>query len=583
MSKDLSTNNIAKLFLRILPVQIFVVIASSLSSLINGLFIGNNLSSEAMVALGFVTPLSAIIAAIVSIFSGGAGILCGKFMGSGEKEKLDKVFSNSLIALVAVALFITLLCEVLASPIASLLGASSELVGVTSTYIRGLIIGTLPTMLVPCLMVFLQMCNESNFSLISTILLAVFNLIFGLINVKVFNGGIFGIGVATSLSYFVVLVIIAFFFKKKNELSFDIKDFDKAMLKELVIFGFPSALANILYAVRNMWINNLASNVGGAIAIGALAIFGSFCGIFDSFNIGVCNASKMLASVFVGERDSNSLKKLVKHAMKRGFIIGLLKVVSMVLFAGVVARLFSSDSLIIEEAKNLLILYSLAAPLNMLFVVVMSVYQCFGKVTYCNILYIITCIIAPISCCYIAPLFMGINGVWICYVFAEVVIILVVYLLVAIKKKSLNVSLDDLLLIDSEFEIEDKYSKSINSIDEVINISNEIEAYCLSKNIDKRRSMLAGLCVEEMAGNIVDHGFKRDNKKHTIDTFLAIENDDISIRLRDDCVAFDPKSKIEMMNPSDPCKNIGIKMVAKVSKDMNYQTTFGMNVLTIKL
>ena len=62
-----------------------------------------------------------------------------------------------------------------------------------------------------------------------------------------------------------------------------------------------------------------------------------------------------------------------------------------------------------------------------------------------------------------------------------------------------------------------------------------------------------------------------------------MENDEVLLRLRDNCVKFDPHTKLEMYTNDDPTKNVGIKMVSKIAKEMNYQTTFGMNVLTIKL
>ena len=89
--------------------------------------------------------------------------------------------------------------------------------------------------------------------------------------------------------------------------------------------------------------------------------------------------------------------------------------------------------------------------------------------------------------------------------------------------------------------------------------------------------------MEEMAGNIVEHGFTKDNKKHRIDAFVSVEENDVSMRLRDDCVPFDPYEKLKMYQDDDPTKNIGIKMVTKLAKEMNYQVNFGMNVLMIKI
>ena len=53
------------------------------------------------------------------------------------------------------------------------------------------------------------------------------------------------------------------------------------------------------------------------------------------------------------------------------------------------------------------------------------------------------------------------------------------------------------------------------------------------------------------------------------------------IRLRDDCKPFDPMRQLEEQSSDDPSKNVGIKLISKLSKNMTYQKIFGMNVTTI--
>jgi len=64
--------------------------------------------------------------------------------------------------------------------------------------------------------------------------------------------------------------------------------------------------------------------------------------------------------------------------------------------------------------------------------------------------------------------------------------------------------------------------------------------------------------MEEMAGNIVGHGFTKDNKRHLIDVRVVHKGDDIM-------------------------KNIGIRMVFKTASDIQYQNILGLNVLTIRI
>ncbi|MBO5521251.1 MAG: ATP-binding protein, partial [Eubacterium sp.] len=87
----------------------------------------------------------------------------------------------------------------------------------------------------------------------------------------------------------------------------------------------------------------------------------------------------------------------------------------------------------------------------------------------------------------------------------------------------------------------------------------------------------------EMAGNIVDHGYTKDKKSHTIDVRVVYKNDDIILRIKDDCVPFDPGTRSQLKDPSDPAKNIGIRMVYQIARDIQYQNMMGINVLQMRI
>lgn len=82
-----------------------------------------------------------------------------------------------------------------------------------------------------------------------------------------------------------------------------------------------------------------------------------------------------------------------------------------------------------------------------------------------------------------------------------------------------------------------------------------------------------------MAGNIVSYGFK-DNEKHHVD-IRVVAKDGIILRIRDDCREFDPKKYLEQFSPEDKTKNIGIRMIAGIAKDMTYRRNAGINTLLI--
>lgn len=577
-------NNVTEMFLSIITVQIFVVIASSLSGLVNGLIIGNYLSQTAMAALGLVIPMTSFLAGISTIVSGGAGILCGNYMGRGDKKKINQVYSSSIIMLVVVGIVLTVIGIVFAEPLAYLFGATSETVLDTAIYIRGISIGTIPTLLLPCIIVFLQMCNKSTFSLILTILMAVFNALFCLADIHLLNGNIFGIGIATSLSKYATLLIALIYLQKHKELiEFKMNLFDKRMVLDITRIGSPSSLAGILYSIRNVFINKFAAATAGTIAVNSLAILSSCGGFFDAFNIGVISTLTMLASVFIGEKDSDSLKKLIKTTCIIGLSFAFIKLVVVYAFGRNIVMAFGADTAVADSATRLLQLYTWSAPLNIITGALVGINQNLGRVSFCNVMYMFNCIITPLLCCVFLSRYIGIDGVYSCYYIAEIVTISIIYCVSCIKAKKLITNLNDLFSLDKTLNNTEKYSMTIRNTDDVINLSEKIEEFLKANGIDSRRAMFAGLCMEEMSGNVVEHGFIKDNKENTVDAFVHVENDEITLRLRDNCVPFDPNSRKDIVDPEDPCKNIGIRMISKIAKEMNYQSTFGMNVLTIKL
>ena len=581
--KNLFQNNIFRLFVKLLPVQIFLSITSGLSGIINGLIIGNFLSDSAMRALALVSPMINFFSALASIVSGGSAILCGKFMGTGDTKKINKVFSNAIITLFTTGIFLTIVIFTFATPIASLLGASGESLVDTSNYIRSLSVGITPLISLSTLMVFLQMNNKSSMSLLATVLLAIFNAIFGIINVSILKGGIIGVGLASAISnYLTVIFIVAYLFIKKNLVRFEIKEFDFSMIKEILFYGFPASLAGILYSVRNVFINKYAYITAGNDAVNALAILTS-CGIFfDAFNIGVASTLAMLASVSIGERDSRNLKSLIQTTLVFSLIFSIFKLVISYGFGDKISMLFGAQGTIVPMSHKLLYYYCWSAPFNFINLILISIYQSLGRVKFCSGIYLLNCFITPFICCAFLSKIFGINAIWLCYTIAEIVSFIVMYIIASIKKGSPATSFMDMLYLDHNFDTDNKMSITVETIDEVTNIAKEIEQFCKDQGIDDKRSMLSGLCMEEMAANVVEHGFHKDNKKHSLDVFACVENDEVTLRLRDNCVPFDPQTKLSQYT-DDPIKNIGIKMVSKLAKEMNYQTNFGMNVLTIKV
>ena len=90
--------------------------------------------------------------------------------------------------------------------------------------------------------------------------------------------------------------------------------------------------------------------------------------------------------------------------------------------------------------------------------------------------------------------------------------------------------------------------------------------------------------MEEMAGNIILHGFTKDTKRtHSVDIRVAHKDDELILRLRDDCPPFDPSDRARLLSEEDRIRNIGIRLVFQIARNVQYQNLLGLNVLTIRI
>ena len=103
----------------------------------------------------------------------------------------------------------------------------------------------------------------------------------------------------------------------------------------------------------------------------------------------------------------------------------------------------------------------------------------------------------------------------------------------------------------------------------------------------------------DTAGNVVKYGFSSDSKHHSADIRVTCRKDDVILRLRDNCKAFNPNERLEIVNPEDRAKNaglrilldsaknvqchIGINLAFGVSKEVQYKNLLGLNVLMIRI
>ncbi len=154
----------------------------------------------------------------------------------------------------------------------------------------------------------------------------------------------------------------------------------------------------------------------------------------------------------------------------------------------------------------------------------------------------------------------------------------------AFRRPDRSTLMENLLLLPENFDVpdEDKFLAALLCPEDAVNISEKIIDYCAGRGIDPRRCRHVGLAVEEMAVIIIEQGFG-DGREHSIDIKLFVKNDQITLRIRDDCRAFDVNQRIAIMKPENSYSHIGIRILRSIAHDVEYYSTLDMNCLTMRI
>ena len=228
-------------------------------------------------------------------------------------------------------------------------------------------------------------------------------------------------------------------------------------------------------------------------------------------------------------------------------------------------------------------------PLCMPFSIICMHFVCYGQISgkhsmvhSLSLLDGVVCVVG-FTALLIRP--VGMNSVYIANVLNGVVTVLTILGYAWRNSRHFPRTMDELMVIPSEFGVpeSERMDLSIRSMEEVINISEEILRFCKEKGIDAKRAFLSGLSMEEMAGNIVSHGFSKDNKSHSVDVRIVHKGDDLILRLKDDCIPFDPSERQHLAEGADRAKNVGLRLIFQLLKDVQYQNILGLNVLTLRI
>lgn len=584
---------IRKLFRQMMITQVISSMTVTLCMLIDSIVIGRFLGVEAMAAYGYTQPVLLAFAAPGAMISAGIQVVCGNTLGSGNRDDTDSCFTVSvaLTSLISLLGLVTVL--LFSGPICTLLGAGRPGAGnpvyfLTKDYLTGFIIGV-PAFLAAQIMVpYLQMSGRRTRLVTAVIVMTVLDIAFDIINVLLIHGGIFGMGLASSLSYYAAVIVgLGYFLGKDCIFRIRLKGLRRAMLYRIMSGGVPTVINQLSLVLLVLLINNLLKATGGYIAVAAYSVISTISNLCYAFCNGNSSVALMMASMFSTDEDRTSLYDLV-DIMRRSAIVVLAAVtVFVIVCARPIVELFLANEpdtvVLATSGLRLFALCLVPCALNTTF---KFYYQGIGRVRLMETICVLQNFAFPALAAVLLSGILQTTGVWLCFLCGEGAALLFICIYVWMNNRRLSLSVEDFAMIPASFGVapENCLECKVNSIDDAVEASKQAIDFYLAHGVDANTSNLIGLCIEEMTCNIVTYGFPEEkSSNNTIDVRLIIRDDKKIISIRDNCIGFDPIHYHELHRDDDPIAHIGIRVVVALAKEAVYVNTFGLNNLMLNL
>ena len=594
MSEKKNTNKdtiTVRLFQNAMLTMLVAELSGAFTAIIDGMVTGRFLGPGALAAFGVGTPYFSIASIVSGILMVGCTAICTRAVGKGDKEELTRVFSLTVLLGGVLSVLLAVFGFVFADALASLFGAkaSSALHGDVVQYLRGIFIGAPGFILFVILTPMLQLDGDSLRPKLASIVMAVVDISGDLLNVTVFKGGLFGMGLASTLSHYAALLVLLTHFLKKSDLfRFSLREVRLRTAPSLMSDGLPRAACMLCRGILPIVINRLAVKFAGSNGVAAYSTMNSTSFLIGALGWGIGGAVLLMGGVAFGEQDTRGLKTVMKTAVL-DILIGVTVLAGAVFAAAPwIVKVFIVES---GETSAMAVTaircYAAALPFLAFNVSAANHFQVISRKAESYVINVCIELVCTAVAALILTAVSGISGLWLAFPVGQAALSIVIVLRAVIGRDRTHQGFTSFLMLRPGFGVkeEDCVERSVDTLDDVVTLSRDVGQFCSAHGIGKREANRVALCIEEMAGNVVEHGFS-DGKPHHLDVRVIVKDGRIVLRLRDDCALFDLREQAKKwsFDPEHPERNIGIRMVMAASSDIVYTRTMKTNnlIVTVK-
>lgn len=428
-----------KLIQFVLP-TVFMMIVTSVYSIVDGFFVSNFASKNAFAAVNLIMPVLMMIAAVGFMIGTGGSALVAKTLGEGKKQRANEIFTMLIITIILFALVVMVIAFIWMPNIAEALGASDLILDDCITYGRISLCSICFFMLQNAFQSFLVTAQKAKLGLMFSIISGVNNIVFDFILVYLLKMGVAGAAIATAISETLggLLPMLYFLNKKNTSLIHLVKTkMEFRPLFKACSNGLSEMLTNISTSLVSMIYNFQLMKIAQENGISAYGVIMYVSFIFMAFFFGYAVGINPIIGYNYGAKRKEELKNVLKKSLILTGIAAVVIFAAAQFSAPLIAKIFVGyDPELCDMTANALRLYSAAFLLSGFNIFSSAFFTGLNNGKISAVISAMRTLVIQIVAVIVLPMLFGITGIWLSLAVSEAVtVLLTAVFLIANRKK----------------------------------------------------------------------------------------------------------------------------------------------------
>ena len=440
-SDKMRSTKISKLIWQMSLPAIFSMLVQALYNIVDSIFVSNikqtnvgiynglleKLGDDCFTAVSVVFPMTMFVVAIGIGIGVGANAYIARKLGEGNKEKASQAARNAVALAIIAWLVLVVLAFTVTKPFVNAFvneNNCSDPVFVAKQaqlYLTIYMAASLGSLLEITCNRILQATGNMRVPMISQLIGAITNIILDAVFILGFKWGVLGAILATIVGqWFAAAFTLSIFVFKKQDVTLKFKGFklENKYVSRILKVGMPAFVINAMSSVTTIILNSLLTDSATGIFV-LSAYFKVHSFIFMPV-FGLMQGTMPILSYNYGA----NLKKRFNQAFRQALIISVsIMIVGTIVFQTIpepiMGILTDSADLIADGAKAFRII-SIAFIPAAFAIVIINMLQSINKPVVSLLMSLCRQLIFLIPSAFILYHFFGQNGIWFCYVIAEI-------------------------------------------------------------------------------------------------------------------------------------------------------------------